>query len=118
MSTNFEVRLADRVLHVTLNRPRKRNALTLAVCREIAGTLHHAEEDRNVGAVLLSANGNVFSAGMDLDEALAGDPDEHATVHEELFTIGSRLTVPVVAAVWAWWRTRTWSWPPSRPPSV
>jgi hypothetical protein len=55
---------------------------------------------------------------MDLDEALAGDPDEHATVHEELFTIGSRLTVPVVAAVWAWWRTRTWSWPPSRPPSV
>ena len=99
MSTNFELRLADRVLRVTLNRPRKRNALTLAMCRELAEKLHHAEQDRNVGAVLLCASGNVFCAGMDLDEALAGDPDEHATVHEEWFTIGSRLAVPVVAAV-------------------
>lgn len=99
MSTNFEVRLADRVLHLTLNRPGKRNALTLAMCRELAETLRLAEQDRGVGAVLLSANGTAFSAGMDLDEALAGDPDEHATVHEELFTIGSRLAVPVVAAV-------------------
>jgi enoyl-CoA hydratase/carnithine racemase len=99
MSTNFEVRLADRVLHLRLNRPEKRNALTLAMCRELAGTLRNAEQDRNVGAVLVAASGNVFSAGMDLDEALEGDPGEHAKVHEELFTIGSRLAVPVVAAV-------------------
>jgi enoyl-CoA hydratase/carnithine racemase len=99
MSTNFEIRLEDRILRVTLNRPEKRNALTLAMCRELVATLSGAERDRNVGAVLLSANGTAFSAGMDLDEALEGDPDDHSRIHDELFTIGARLAVPVVAAV-------------------
>lgn len=99
MSTNLEVSLEDRVLRVMLNRPEKRNALSLAMCRELAETLHRAGHDRNVGAVLLAASGHVFCAGMDLDEALAGDPAEHVAAHEELFTIGARLTVPLVAAV-------------------
>jgi enoyl-CoA hydratase/carnithine racemase len=99
MSTNFEMHLEDRVLRLTLNRPAKRNALSLAMCRELTEMLHRAERDRVVGAVLLTAAGSVFCAGMDLDEAFEGDADEHARVHEELFTIGSRLAVPVVAAV-------------------
>jgi len=36
---------------------------------------------------------------MDLDEALEGKADEHAAVHERIFTIGARLRVPVLAAV-------------------
>jgi enoyl-CoA hydratase/carnithine racemase len=99
MSTNLETSVEERVLRVTLNRPEKRNALTLQMCRELAETLERAEDDPAVGAVLLTAKGEVFSAGMDLDEALAGDSDEHAAVHERIFTIGSRLTVPVIAAV-------------------
>ncbi len=99
MSANLEISLEERVLRVTLSRPEKRNALTLQMCRELAETLERAEDDPAVGSVLLAARGDVFSAGMDLDEALAGDSDEHAAVHERIFTIGSRLTVPVVAAV-------------------
>jgi len=99
MPTHLEVRQEGRVLRLTLNRPEKRNALTLAMCREVAETLRRAESDRRVGSVLLDASGDVFCAGMDLDEALAGDPDEHSRVHEELFTIGARLALPVVAAV-------------------
>jgi enoyl-CoA hydratase/carnithine racemase len=99
MSTSLQTSVADRVLRVTLNRPEKRNALTLAMCRELAEALERAEDDPAVGCVLLAARGDVFSAGMDLDEALAGDSDEHAAVHERIFAIGARLTVPVVAAV-------------------
>jgi enoyl-CoA hydratase/carnithine racemase len=99
MSTNLEISVEERVLRVTLNRPEKRNALTLAMCRELAETVEQAEDDPGIGAVLLAGRGDVFSAGMDLEEALAGNSDEHATVHERIFTIGSGLTVPVVAAV-------------------
>jgi enoyl-CoA hydratase/carnithine racemase len=99
MSENLEVGRDGRVLRVTLSRAEKRNALTLEMCRELAGTLRKAEDDLGVGAVLLAAKGNVFCAGMDLDEALAGSAGEHAAVHEELFTIGARLRVPIVAAV-------------------
>jgi len=95
----LEISVEERVLRVTLNRPEKRNALTLQMCRELADTLERAEDDPAVGAVLLAGQGEVFSAGMDLEEALVGDSDEHAAVHERIFTIGSRLTVPVVAAV-------------------
>ncbi len=99
MSTNLQVSLDGRVLRVTLNRPEKRNALSLAMCRELIETFNRAERDPGIGAVLLTASGNVFCAGMDLDEALEGDAAEHARVHRELFTVGTRMTVPVVAAV-------------------
>ncbi len=99
MSTSLEISREERVLRLTLNRPDKRNALNLALCRELADALEGAERDAAVGAVLLEAKGSVFCAGMDLDEALAGDAAEHSAAHERIFTVGSHLTVPIVAAV-------------------
>jgi enoyl-CoA hydratase/carnithine racemase len=99
MSMNLGTSLEGRVLRVALDRPGKRNALTLAMCRELADTLERAQGDAGVGAVLLAARGEVFCAGMDLDEALAGNADEHAAVHERIFTIGARLALPIVAVV-------------------
>ena len=60
MSTNLETSVEERVLRVTLNRPEKRNALTLQMCRELAEALERAEDDPAVGAVLLAAQGEVF----------------------------------------------------------
>ncbi|MGE5570727.1 MAG: enoyl-CoA hydratase/isomerase family protein [Rhodospirillales bacterium] len=99
MSTNLQVSLDGRVLRIELNRPEKRNALSLAMCRELIEVLDRAERDDAIGAVLLTAAGSVFCAGMDLDEALEGSAAEHARVHRELFTAGARMTTPVVAAV-------------------
>ena len=99
MSTSLEISREERVLRVALNRPEKRNALSLELCRELAEALETAEADAAVGAVLLEARGSVFCAGMDLDEALAGGAAEHSAAHERIFTIGARLTLPVVAAV-------------------
>jgi enoyl-CoA hydratase/carnithine racemase len=99
MSTSLETRLDGRVLEITLNRPEKRNALTLEMCRGLADVLEAAERNPAVGAVLLGAKGDLFCAGMDLDEAMAGGADEHAAVHDRLFTSGSRLSLPIVAMV-------------------
>jgi enoyl-CoA hydratase/carnithine racemase len=87
-----------RVLQVILNRPEKRNALNIELCHALVTALDHADADTETGAVVLSATGPAFCAGMDLGEALE-PPAELGRVHEQLFTFGSRLTKPVIAAV-------------------
>ena len=62
-----------RLLKLTLNRPEKRNALTTALCADLTAALVEAEHDPDITAILLTGNGKVFCAGMDLMEALTGD---------------------------------------------
>ncbi len=89
-----------RILRLTLNRPEKRNALDAALCRALVDALEAAQDNAAVGAILLAANGKAFCAGMDLDEiGSVGDTSEINALHERLFSVGARLTKPIVAAV-------------------
>ena len=88
-----------RVLHVTLNRPEKRNALSLAMCAGIADAITAAQTDASIGSIVIAASGQVFSSGMDLDEAISTDELDMAVVHEKLFTIGAHSLKPIVIAV-------------------
>lgn len=54
---------------VTLNRPDKANSLTHAMLAELAEIMEQAQSAR---AVILTGRGKVFSAGADLEEAVAG----------------------------------------------
>lgn len=89
----------DRVLRLTLDNPGKRNALSEVMCHDVTRALDEAWRDESIGCVLLDAEGEVFSAGMDLDEATQPDAAQRTALHEELFTFGFRATKPVVAAV-------------------
>jgi enoyl-CoA hydratase/carnithine racemase len=99
MSNYLSFTREGRVARITLNRPEKRNALNMEMCRELATALEDAAADENTGAILLAGSGSAFCAGMDLDEVLGTDPGALHQVHEELFTFASRLAKPVVAAV-------------------
>lgn len=96
---NVETSREGRVWRVTLTRPQKRNALTTEFCREILNAFGSAENDTGIGAILLTAQGEVFCSGMDLNEAAEAAAPERTAIHEQLFTSGSRLTKPIVAAV-------------------
>ncbi len=89
----------DRVLHLTLNRPEKRNALNLELCQELVTALESADDNPSVGAILLTGNGKAFCAGMDLSETLHADRTELAELHDKLFTVGFRLRKPIIAGV-------------------
>ena len=88
-----------RIQHVKLNRPHKRNALTLEMCEGIVEAIESAERDREIGCTLISACGQVFSAGMDIDERVSASSDQLNQVHDRLFTIGSTALKPIVIAV-------------------
>lgn len=88
-----------RVLQLTLNRPEKRNALDADLCTKIVEAVKAAQKDQNVGSILISANGTVFSSGMDLEEAAHVDGPELAQVHNDLFAIGMTSLKPIVVCV-------------------
>jgi len=88
---------------LTLDRPEKRNAFTVALYRELTAALRDADGDETVRSVVLTGNGSTFSAGTDLDEltAIAAGiaPEGAGTAFPELVDALSEVDVPLVAAV-------------------
>lgn len=58
----------DGIGLLTLNRPEKRNAISIRMRREISSCLDRWKESPAVGAVILAGQGDAFSAGFDLAE--------------------------------------------------
>jgi methylglutaconyl-CoA hydratase len=105
MTPRVRVDVAGAVGRVTLARPEKRNALDAQCAHELVDALMEFEEDDAVRAVLLSADGDDFCAGADLDALAAmvdASPDEHradaADIGRVFLTIRG-MQKPVVAAV-------------------
>ena len=85
---------------ITLARPERRNALSLAMMREIITALGAVTDD--AGVVVIAAEGPVFSAGHDLSEMVGREPafyDELFAVCTELMLTLHALPQPAIAAV-------------------
>jgi enoyl-CoA hydratase/carnithine racemase len=59
---------ADGIVTLTLNRPEKRNALSIALRDAMSDALDRLAADGLVKAVIITGAGEVFSAGFDLKE--------------------------------------------------
>jgi enoyl-CoA hydratase len=66
---------AEGVATLTLDRPAKRNALSVAMREELSDALEALAVDDRVRAVVLTGAGEVFCAGFDLKEFQDPDPD-------------------------------------------
>ncbi|MFS0750644.1 enoyl-CoA hydratase/isomerase family protein [Oceanobacillus sp. 1P07AA] len=56
----------NQIAYIAMNRPEKRNALSIEMAEELIAALHQAEKDPEVKAVILTGEGKGFSAGGDL----------------------------------------------------
>lgn len=99
----YEVR--GRVAIVAMNRPDRLNAWTRAMGREKARAITVANEDPNVGAIILTGNGRGFCAGADIRDTLEAesrDRDVSGPVDRSEDTdwiMHVRRSKPMVAAV-------------------
>jgi enoyl-CoA hydratase/carnithine racemase len=66
MSDELLSRSDGAVRHLTLNRPRRRNALTPDLARELAAQLDRVGESGDAELVILAGAGGHFCAGLDL----------------------------------------------------
>jgi enoyl-CoA hydratase/carnithine racemase len=98
ISLGIAVEDHDGVRHVTLDRPDKKNALTVAMYAALADAVVSAERD-DIGALLFQARGTAFTAGNDLHDFLEQPPHgDDAPVFRFLHGL-IRTDVPLVAAV-------------------
>ncbi|QJY48063.1 crotonase/enoyl-CoA hydratase family protein [Pseudonocardia broussonetiae] len=67
------LRVDGRVLVVTIDRPRVRNAVDGATARALAAAFDRLDADPALGAAVLTGAGGGFSAGMDLRAFAEGD---------------------------------------------
>lgn len=92
-----------RVLWITINRPKKLNALNVATVGEIDRAMRAAAEDADVWAVCLTGAGDrSFVAGADIEELNTLDSveaKEFAERGQAVFSRIERMKKPVVAAV-------------------
>ena len=58
----------DGILRLQINRPEKKNALTVAMYADMAAALTQAEHDPAVRVVLIHGHPEVFSSGNDLQD--------------------------------------------------
>jgi 2-(1,2-epoxy-1,2-dihydrophenyl)acetyl-CoA isomerase len=80
------LRLADGVATVELNRPEVLNAWNKQLGLDLLAALHQAAENDAVRAVVLTGAGRAFSSGADLNDAGGGDftPDGRPDVYKVL----------------------------------
>lgn len=93
---------------VYLNRPDKRNAMSFALLKELVSTAKAIKKDRDIRCVILTGEGNVFSAGIDLSDL--NNPKNSAfaiwelvkpgqSLFQKAFLTWQNLPVPVIAAL-------------------
>ena len=87
---------------VTLNRPQRRNALSLDLMLELIRCLDDIGRNRDLRAVILAAAGKVFCSGHDLAEMTGRDINEYRRIFDvctELMTRIQSIPQPVIAEV-------------------
>ena len=105
VATEFEnliLSIGEPAARITLNRPEKRNALSLALMQEVIAALREASARPGVRAIVIEGAGPAFSAGHDLSEMVGRD----VGFYQELFDVCTvmmeaihKLPQPVIAKV-------------------
>jgi enoyl-CoA hydratase/carnithine racemase len=93
-----------QIARITMNRPDKRNALSLAHMQELTDCLRAVGESREAHVVVLAGNGPAFSAGHDLSEMIGRDPETYRHIFDvccELMETVQEIPQPVIARVHA-----------------
>jgi enoyl-CoA hydratase/carnithine racemase len=102
MKPGLHSKIENGVATVTLNRPERRNALSIDLTLELLECLHRLEVDRSVQAIILASEGPVFCSGHDLNEVL----EQHQSDCKRIFCACTHLMTkiqsipqPVIAEV-------------------
>ncbi len=100
--SNVRIEKVDRVLVMTLSRPERRNALTLAMYDTLAAGLAEAASDPLIRAVLIQGSGGHFTSGNDLGDFMSTPPSGIDSPVFRFLRGLLHMKKPVVAAVEGW----------------
>ena len=84
---------------LTLNRPQRRNALTIELMTELTAAIENATADTQQRVVILRGAGKAFCTGLDLQEAVEKDPHETAEKVARLLLVLAETRLVTIATV-------------------
>jgi enoyl-CoA hydratase/carnithine racemase len=99
---NLTVECEGNIAVVTLNRPHRRNALSLELMQELIAVLDEIGSDRSAHAVILAAAGPVYCSGHDLTEMRNCTLTQYREIFEvcsDLMAKAQSIPQPVIAEV-------------------
>lgn len=100
MSEHVRVENRDGVLAITLARPERRNAITVAMYAALADAIEGAQDDSAIRLITLRGEGEDFTGGNDLADFLSALPRESDDIPVwRLLRALARNQVPLIAAV-------------------
>lgn len=88
-----------RTRKLTLNRPRVRNALSIALSDSLIHELRSADEDPETGVVLLTGAGGAFCSGVDLKDLAENGFDGARSSDGNCITAVAAMATPVIGLV-------------------
>ncbi len=100
--TTVKVQFDEGIAWVSLNRPDKRNAMSPTLNREMLQVLEALEFDDRCGVVVLTGEGDSFSAGMDLKEYFRETDNAPALI---------KAQIRRAAGAWQWRKLRFYAKP-------
>lgn len=92
------LRVDDRVAVVTLDDPKRRNALSLELVDELTATLDAIEKEEAIGAVVVTGEPPAFCAGADLSELGSSREEGLRRIYDGFLRVSS-CELPTIAAV-------------------
>ncbi|HUK99995.1 MAG TPA: enoyl-CoA hydratase [Nitrospirota bacterium] len=87
---------------ITLNHPEKRNALSLALMKELNVLLEDVQDRHDIRVLIIKAQGKVFSSGHNLSEMVNGDVSTYQDIFRTSGKVMQKLQdmpQPVIAQV-------------------
>jgi enoyl-CoA hydratase/carnithine racemase len=100
MSEHVRIESGGGVLAITLARPERRNAITVAMYAALADAIEQAQSDPSLRLITLAGEGEDFTAGNDLADFMAAMPrdGEEIAVWRLLRALAAN-ELPLIAAV-------------------
>lgn len=100
MSEHVRVDVDNGVLAITLARPERRNAITVAMYAALADAFERAASDPAIRVITIRGQGQDFAAGNDLEDFLNVRPDDTTEIPVwRLLRALAKCEIPIVAAV-------------------
>jgi len=97
-SENIIIHQESGVLHIGINRPQKKNALTSEMYAAMASALENSVTDESIKVVLIHGTQDVFSAGNDLKDFDNRDVNQPSPASALLYQL-HHYPKPIVGAV-------------------
>lgn len=109
----FDVTIEDKIAHIVMSRPEKRNAMSAEFWRELPQIIRDIDDQSKARVIVLSSTGPVFSAGIDLSmfaNDIAGPKDKNHPQYgtsfyqnvlrlQDSFNAIEECRIPVLAAI-------------------